>query len=128
MESFVLRVKDQERRLYARRELYMGIRRDWQKGSRLFFVSKTNQDELIGAGILEEIVELDAMDAREKELCLQNNWYGRMVLERVERFLPPLPIVGTPLAGVRPVLLHGLEIAEGQAAEIDALVASRIVS
>lgn len=128
VESFVLRVKDQERRLYTRRELYVGIRRDWQKGSRLYFVSKTNQDELIGSGIFEKIVELDAMDDNERQFCLQNNWYGRMIFERVERFLPPLPVQDTALASTIPALLHGLEITDEQAAEIDALVASRIVS
>lgn len=128
MESFVLRVKDQEWRLYSRRELYVGIRRDWEKGSRLFFVGKTSADELIGAGIFENIVELDSMDDKERQFCLQNNWYGRMTFERVERFLPPIPILDTPLAATRPALLHGLEVTEGQAAEIERLVASRIVS
>lgn len=126
--SFVLRVKGQERLLYTKHELYVGIRRNWEKGSRLFFVDRTNADALIGSGIFEKIVELDAMDGQEKKLCLQNNWYGRMVFERVERFLPPLSVQDTALAGTIPALLHGLEIAEGQAVEIDGLIASRIVS
>jgi len=128
VESFVLRVKDQERFLYTKHELYVGIRRNWEKGSRLFFVGRTNADALIGAGIFEKTIELDAMDHQERQLCLQNNWYGRMVFERVERFLPPLSVQDTALAGTKPALLHGLEISEAQAAEIDGLVASRIVS
>lgn len=126
--SFALRVKGQERRLYTRRELYVGIRRDWAKGSRLFFASKTDADVLIGAGIFEKTVELGEMDEQEKELCLQNNWYGKIVFERVERFLPPIKIQDTPLAATRPALLHGLEITKEQAGEIDRLVASRMVS
>jgi hypothetical protein len=122
----MLRVKDQERRLYARRELYVGIRRDWTRGSKLFFVSKA--DALIGSGTLEKIVELGEMDDQERQLCLQNNWYGRMVFERVERFLPPLPARDTYLADTKPALLHGLEITEAQADDIERLVSSRIVS
>ena len=126
--NFVLRVKDQERRLFAKRELYVGIRREWEKDSRVFFASKTQADVLIGSGVFEEIIELGAMDEQEHRLCLENNWYGRIVFERAERFLPPLPVQDTPLAGTRPALLHGLAVPEAQAAEIDSLVASRIIS
>lgn len=128
MATFALRVKGQERRLYTKRELYVGIRRDWTKGSRLFFVDKIDTDILIGAGIFEKIIELDSMDEQERQLCLQNNWYGRITFESVERFLQPLPAHDTPLADIRPALLHGFEIPKEQAEEIDSLVASRIVS
>jgi hypothetical protein len=128
VDSFVLRTKDQGRRLYTGRKLYVGIRREWQKGSRLFFVDKSTEDVIIGSGVFEKIVELDAMDAQERNLCLQNNWYGRIVFEHVERFLPPIPVRDTELAGTRPALLHGLVIPEEQVARIDSLVASRIIS
>ncbi|HEX9677512.1 hypothetical protein [Nitrososphaera sp.] len=128
MSSFVFRAKDQDRRLYARRELYVSIRREWENGSRLFFASKTHVDLLIGSGIIEKIIEVDVMDEQERRLCLQNNWYGKIVFERVERFSPPLSVQDTPLAGTRPALLHGLNLPEEQAAEIDSLVSSRIIS
>jgi hypothetical protein len=126
--SFLLRVKGQERRLFANRELYVGIRRDWQKGSRLLFVDKTLEDEVIGSGIFDAIMELEAMSEQEKKLCLQNNWYGRIILERVERFLPPVPVRGTPLAETKPALLHGLEITEEQTEQINGLATSRVIS
>ena len=127
--SFVLRVKNHERgRLYARRELYIGIRRQWQKGSRIFFASRMDADVLIGSGVFEKIIELDAMDEEEHRFCLQNNWYGKIVFDRVERFLPPLPIRETPLAECRPALLHGINVSEDHAAKIDTLVSSRIIS
>lgn len=128
MGSFVLRVKDQERRLYAGRRLYVGIRRDWQEGSRLFFVDREQEDVLVGSGVFEKIVELDEMDRQERNLCLQNNWYGRMMFERVERFLPPVPVSSTPLAGTMPALLHGLAVSEEHAERIESLVASRMTS
>lgn len=126
--SFLLRVKGQERRLFANRELYVGIRRDWQKGSRLLFVDKTPEDVVIGSGVFDAIIELEAMSEREKRLCLRNNWYGRIIFDSVERFLPPVPVRGTPLAETKPALLHGLEISEEHAKEINAFVASRIIS
>lgn len=110
------------------RGLYVGIRREWRKGSPLFFVDKANEDVIMGSGIFEKIVELDAMAEKERRLCLQNNWYGRIVFEYVERFLPPVPVRATPLAGTRPALLHGLAVTRDQATEIGSLVASRIVS
>lgn len=128
MGSFVLRVKGQERRLFANHELYVGIRRDWQKGSRLLFVDKTQEDVITGSGIFEKIVELEDMNEQEKKLCLQNNWYGRIIFERIERFLPPVPVHGTPLEGTKPAPLHGLEISEEEAEQIDGLAASRIIS
>lgn len=126
--GFVLRVKGQERRLFANRELYVGIRRDWQKGSRLLFVDKTHEDVVTGSGIFEKIVELEELSEHEKKLCLQNNWYGRIILERAERFLPPVPVHGTPLAEIKSALLHGLEISEEQTEQINGLAASRIIS
>ena len=130
VDSFVLRIKDQERRLYTGRKLYVGIRRYWDKDSRLFFVDKADDEDdvIIGAGILKKIAELDSMDNQERRLCLQNNWYGKIVFERVERFLPPVPVKETLLAGIRPALLHGHVLTEEQAAQIDGLVSSRIIS
>jgi hypothetical protein len=106
----------------------MGIRRDWQKGSRLFFVDRAQDDVIVGSGVFEKIVELDAMDVQERAVCLQNNWYGRMMFTSVERFLPPVPVSGTPLAGVKSALLHGLAVSEEQAVKIQGLVASRMIS
>ena len=128
MDSFVLRTKDQERRLYTGRKLYVGIRRPWSKGAKVFFVGKSDDDVIIGSGIFEKIVELDEMTEKERALCLQNNWYGRIIFGRVERFLPPLPVKGTILADIRPTLLHGHVMPEGQAEKIDELVDSRIIS
>ncbi len=128
--DFAVRVREaQERALYTSRVLYVGIRRDWARGSKILFVTKGPTSDLVmGYGIFERIVELDAMDEQERRLCLQNNWYGRMMFERVERFLPPVPVSDTQLASVRPALLHGLELALSQEEEIDSLVASRIIS
>ncbi len=128
MGSYVLRIKDQERRLYTGRKLYVGIRRDWQNGSKLFFVDRDHEDVIVGSGIFEKIIELDDIDEHERMMCLQNNWYGRITFEHVERFLPSVPIRDTSLAEIRPALLHGLEITEEQAVEMGGLATSRIIS
>jgi hypothetical protein len=128
--AFILRLKEeQERALYAKHMLYVGVRRDWTGGSKILLVKKgITGDVFAASGIFEKIVELDAMDQQERKMCLQNNWYGRMMFERIDRFLPPVPVQDTPLTGVRPALLHGLAVTEEQATEIDSLVASRIIS
>ncbi len=132
VDGFVLRIKDQDRRLYAGHHLYVGIRREWQKGSRLFFVEKNTREEaedvITGSGVFEKTIEVDAMGEQERRLCLQNNWYGKIVFEYVERFLPPVPVPSTTLASTRPALLHGLAVTGEQTAEINSLVSSRIIS
>jgi hypothetical protein len=107
--SFVLRIRDsQERQLRVRRELYVGIRRGWSPGSKVVFVKKAPAgDSIIGIGVMEKVVELDAMDGGEKKACLENNWYGKIVFSQVARFHPPVPVRDTDLASVPPALLHG---------------------
>lgn len=133
VDGFVLRIKDQDRRVYAGLHLYIGIRREWQKGSKLFFVERERtreeaEDVITGSGVFEKTVEVDVMGEQERRLCLQNNWYGKIIFEYVERFLPPVPVHSTTLASTRPALLHGLAVTGEQTAEIDNLVSSRIIS
>jgi hypothetical protein len=107
--SFVLRIRDsQERQLRVKRELYVGIRRDWSPGSKVVFVKKVPAgDSILGIGIMERVAELDAMDGGEKKACLENNWYGKIIFSQVARFCPPVPVRDTDLASVPPALLHG---------------------
>lgn len=143
MRSFALRVREgsQERSLFAKKELHIGIRRGWSAGSRILFVAKrvpalaASGDPaavVIGAGTLARVVELaDLADDEEKKLCLQNNWYGKLVFSSLARFLPAVPVSQVAsLAGAPPALLHGLEI-EGDVsavAAVDALARAKIVT
>lgn len=107
--SFALRLREsQERQLRVRRALYVGIRRDWSRGSKIVLVKKApSGDSIIAVGTLERVAELGDMDADEKKLCMDSNWYGKMLFSQVARFYPPIPVSATELAGVQPALLHG---------------------
>lgn len=142
MRSFALRVREgsQERSLFAKKELHIGIRRGWSAGSKILFVAKRapalaasgDAAVVVGAGTLARVVELaDLADDEEKKLCLQNNWYGKLVFSSLARFLPAVPVTQVAsLAGAPPALLHGLEI-EGDVsavAAVDALARAKIVT
>ncbi|MEO9362466.1 MAG: hypothetical protein ABI348_01075 [Nitrososphaera sp.] len=128
--AYVVRVKEeQERTLYARQWLYVGIRRDWSAGSKILLVRKNaHGDSAIGSATLEKVVELDALSNGEKKLCLENNWYGKMVFAMLARFLPAVPVSETPLAGRQPALLHGLAITDGELSRIESLAGSKIIT
>ena len=128
--AYALRVKEeQERMLYARRELYVGIRRDWSRGARILLVKKgASGDFVIASGVFEKIVELAAMDAGERQLCLENNWYGRMVFFTLARFLKPVEVSKTGLAGKPPALLNGLALPDDEAVAIEGAAGSRIIT
>jgi hypothetical protein len=145
-KSFALRVRDggQERALFARKELHVGIRRGWSAGSRILFVAKrvpasalaangagdslSSFFVVIGAGTLEQVVELgDLADGEERARCLENNWYGKMLFASVARFVPAVPVAeAPPLAAAVPALLHGLEVDD--ASKVEALARAKIVT
>jgi hypothetical protein len=128
--AYALRVKEeQERTLYVKRELYVGIRRDWSRGTKILLVRKNSSgDVVIGSATLEKIIELGAMDAGEKKFCLENNWYGKMVFSLLARFLKPVTVSDTPLAGKPPALLHGLALSDDEALAIEGMAGTRIVT
>lgn len=112
--SFALRIREgQERQLRVRRDLYVGIRRDWSRGSKIVLVKKgPSGDSVIGIGTVESIAELGGMGDAEKKLCVENNWYGKMIFSQVARLHPPVPVSATELAGVQPALLHGHTVSD----------------
>lgn len=128
--AYAMRVKeDQERTLYVRRELYVGIRRDWSRGAKILLVKKNASGDLvIGSATLEKIVELGTMADEERQLCINNNWYGKMVFSMLARFLKPIAVSDTPLAGKPPALLHGLVLADDEFQAIEGMAGSRIIT
>jgi hypothetical protein len=118
LAGFCLRVKEeQERQLYVRRELYIGIRRDWARGTKILFVKKTLYGDIfIGSGILGSVVEFAQMSEDEKRRCLENNWYGKLAFSTIARFT--VSVSETALAGQPPAFLHGI------AADVGAVEAS----
>ena len=125
MAGFCLRVKEEQvRQLHVRRELYIGIRRDWARGTKILFVKKTlSGDIFIGSGILGSVVELAQMGEDEKRRCLENNWYGKLAFLTIARFT--VPVSETALAGQPPAFLHGIAVDVGA---VEAFARGRLVT
>ncbi len=125
---YILRIKDEsERQLFVRRMLYIGIRRDWSRNSKILFVKRLQSgDAFIGSGMPKKIAGLDELDGDERRLCMENNWYGKMLFERLAKFQPPVDLQNTSLAQKMPALLHGLEITDDEVSAIEKLVRVRI--
>lgn len=125
--GYTLRIqKDElERQLFGRRIFYVNVSRGWSRGTVALFVKK---DAFIGSGVVEKFVAADDMEEPEKKLCAENNWYGKIVFATLARFMPAVPVSDTPAAGQNPLALHGSILSGHDAAKIEKLAASRIVS
>ena len=124
--SYILRIKDElERQLFASRSLYVGISRDWSPGTIVLFVKK---DAFAGSGVVERFVAMDDLQEQDRKLCIENNWYGKIVFESLARFVPAVPVQDTPAAGHNPLALHGAAIPGPDALKIEESASARIIS
>lgn len=82
----------------------------------------------MGSGIIGEIISSESMNEKERDLCLKNNWYIKMVFEKLTRFHPPVQVQDTPVAAHDPLSLHGAEITSRDAEKIEQLARSKIIS
>jgi len=130
-EIYILRIPrdDAERQLYARHSLYVGIRREWSYGKRVLFVRKVEKDDaFIGTGIIEKIIMLDDLTEREKQLCLENNWYSKLLFGMVSRFRPSVAVKDTPTAGEKPRKVQGAIVSTANFLAIEKLARAKIMS
>ncbi len=125
--SFILRIqKDElERQLFSLHTFYVGIKRNWTRGTRVLFVGK---DAFTGSGVIDRVIALDDLQEQERKLCLENNWYAKIVFARLARFHPAVPVRDTPIAGQNPLMLHGASIPGSQALQIERLAPAKIIS
>jgi hypothetical protein len=124
--SFILRVqKDElERQLFSLRTFYVGIKRNWSRETRVLFVRK---DAFICSGVIDRVIALDDLQEHERKLCIENNWYAKMVFSKLARFLPAVPLRETPAAGQNPLVLHGASIPSLEALQIERLAPAKII-
>jgi hypothetical protein len=124
--SYILRIKDElERQLFASRSLYVSINRNWSPGTNILFVKK---DAFSGSGVIGQFIAMDDLQEPERKLCMENNWYGRIVFERLARFVPAIPVQDTHVAGQNPLALHGASITSSEALQIEGSAPARIIS
>jgi hypothetical protein len=126
--SYILKIhRDEleERQLFSRRAFYISVRRDWSRGTKVLFVRK---DAFVGSGVIDRFVGIDGLEEPEKKLCLENNWYGKIVFAMLARFHPPLPVQDTPAADQNAIALHGASLPGPVALQIERLAPARIMS
>ena len=124
--AYILRIarRETEAQLFMQRWLYVGVRRDWSRGTKILFARKA--DAFIASGVIGRAAALDELDAAEKELCIQSNWFAKLFFEKLTRFYPEVPVSETVLANINPVTLHGSQANEDDVAMIEARALCRI--
>lgn len=125
--SYILRIQrdELERQLFAKRSFHVSVKRDWSHGTMVLFVKK---DVFIGSGVIDRFIALGELDEPEKKLCIENNWYGKIVFEKLVRFIPAVPVKDTPAADQNPLALHGTGIPGFEALQIEESASARIIS
>ncbi len=114
-----------EKQLFAKHTFYVNISRGWSRGMAVLFVKK---EMFLGSGVVDRFVELDEMnEGEENKLCIENNWYGKIVFSRLTRYVPPVPVRDTPAANQNPLALHGARLSSDDAAKIEELAAGKII-
>ncbi len=117
MENYILRiVKDEwERQVFTLKAYYAGVRREWEIGSTILLIKKTESgDAFIGYGVVKNITPLEKMDEEEKDMCINNNWNKKLSFGRLVRFEPPVLVKDTVVSkwGQKGALLHGAPISQ----------------
>jgi hypothetical protein len=125
--GFILRIQNDEleRQLFSLHTFYVGIKRDWSRGVGILFVRR---DMFIGSGTIDRVIALNHLQEPERKLCIENNWYAKLVFSRLARFVSAVPVQDTPAAGQNPRALHGASIAGFEALQIEAMAPAKIIS
>ena len=132
--NYIIRISRDEfaNKIYGKRIYYVGIRRNWSKNSTLVFIKKVNSrdDAFIGTGIIDRVLELDELEYSEKKVCIQNNWYKKIIFRRLVRFIPPVLVKDTSIIFwiQKAPLLHGHEIRDSDISKIQSLTNVKIIS
>lgn len=126
--TYILRLgtEEAERHLFVQRWLFVGLKRDWTKDSKILFVRKS--EAFIGSGIVAQVQQLEDLENSEREICRQRNWSTKLLFETLARFSPPLSVKVTSVAPQSPMSLHGSVITHAAAAEIEGLASAKIIT
>ena len=125
--SYIFKIlkDDIEIQLYVQRILYVSIKRDWLPNTKLLFVKKA---AFIGSGIIDRFVSFGELGEEEKNICFQNNCYGRIEFARLVRFYPAVAVVDTSIAGQNILGLHGASLPPSIAHQIEKLARARLMT
>jgi hypothetical protein len=124
--SYILRIQrdELERQLYGQRVLYVSIKRDWLRNTKLLFIRNA---AFIGSGIIDRFVSIGELMEDEKKICLENNYYGKIEFAKLVRFYPSVALEDTSVAGQNILGLHGASLPHPEALQIERLARSRLI-
>jgi len=131
--NYILRIaKDEwERQVFALKAYYAGVRREWEAGSTIYLLKRTESgDAFIGYGVIGKIVPLEKMDEGEKDMCMNNNWNKKLSFSKLVRFEPPVLVKDTIVSGwgQKGALLHGAPISQSDMESIARMAKTKIIS
>ncbi|GIU71617.1 MAG: hypothetical protein KatS3mg003_1096 [Candidatus Nitrosocaldaceae archaeon] len=131
MNNYILRIAKDEwiRLVFGKKVYYTAMRRRWKPSSKILFVKRMDRgDSLIGYGIIDDIIDLDDISGKERELCLNNGWIKKLIFSKMIKFEPPILIKDTEIAEwpQKGALLHGAPITDEQLEEVIKLSKVRI--
>ena len=116
-----------QRRLFLERTFYVGLRREWARGSKAIFVKRlASGDSFTGSGIIERFIPLNGLKESERKICSENNWNGKILFAIVIKFIPPIG-VSIRSDGLRS-LQTGQEISDAEIERISAAAETRVIS
>ena len=87
-------------------------------------------DAFIGYALIRKIIDLEGMNDKEKDMCIDNNWNKKLSFGKLVRFEPPVLVKDTVVAkwGQKGALLHGAPVSETDIESIIRTAKVKIVS
>ena len=118
--------------IYWRRVYYSKLKRDWAKGSKIVFLTKTGDSDeaFVGLGKIKIIYELSAVDADERKDYIKNNYYSKIVFGTMVRFLPAIvtrPMNFSSFSKTERPLLDGAYLSDSEVSIIESLAKVAII-
>ncbi|MEM2856177.1 MAG: hypothetical protein QW416_03655 [Candidatus Nitrosocaldaceae archaeon] len=117
MTNYILRISKKEwiPLVFGNRVYYTSMKRHWEENSKILFIKKSKEgDSIIGYGVIDSIISLEAMNGAEKEMCVEFGWAKKLIFRKMIRFEPPILINDRDISlwFKRNSLLHGKSISD----------------
>ncbi|MDQ3902330.1 MAG: hypothetical protein M3247_01565 [Thermoproteota archaeon] len=134
MSNYMVKISRTElvNQIYWRRVYYSKLKRDWAKGSKIVFLTKSGDSDeaFAGLGKIKIIYELSAVDADERKDYIKNNYYSKIVFGTMVRFLPAIvtrPMNFSSFSKTERPLLDGAYLSDSEVSIIEALAKIAII-
>jgi len=135
MSSYIVKISRTGlvNQMYWKRVYYAKLRRDWTKGSKVVFITKTGvlDEAFVGFGKIKIIYELPLLDADERKVYIKNNYYSKIVFGTMVRFLPAIVthrLKFSSFSNTEHPLLDGAYLSDSEVSMIEGLARIAIIN